>query len=173
MLTRARSQGLSAGPAGARTRTLLVQGHLPSRPTSKFATFCGPRANTCLVRPHGELVDDARRLGVGSLDDLCSAQVSVNVKLDGGRVVRCARRQLSPHPLRDQPLKRALSFLADLSEVYADGEVRDIILGAHAEGYWLFRSALRCLFSFQTVLRVKLPLRKNKRRIQGLAGQRA
>jgi hypothetical protein len=70
------------------------------------------------------LFEDARLLGIGSLDDLCSAQVSLNVKLNGGAIVRYARHRLSPHPLRDRPMKRALSFLADLSEFYADGEVR-------------------------------------------------
>jgi len=76
-----------------------------------------------LLRPHGELADDALALGVGSLDDLCSAQVSVNVKLNGGALTRYMRHMLSPHPTRDKSLKHVLSYLADLSEFYADGEV--------------------------------------------------
>ena len=74
---------------------------------------------------HGELLDDARALGVGSIDDLAAGFVTLNAKGDGGAIMGLARHLLSPEPPSALSpafaAKACASFAAASSDIFVDG----------------------------------------------------
>lgn len=65
---------------------------------------------------HGELLLDARALGVGSFDDLVQGAVTVTGKGDGGTMVKLVRHWLSPHHSIGREWKRRVSWVADIQD---------------------------------------------------------